>query len=302
MSVQFLSPFNYFIYPAFFLVGILAGLFLFWRACRHELVDSEEAFDLIVVGLAGAIFFSRLADLVFHNSPASWSIDRFVFFNKFGSFDFYGALFGIIFALILFLKSKKTNLWFVLDLIAAPLVFGQALISLGSFLVERNIVKDYLSLYYFIGYFLIFLVLKRLAARKRHFGFFISFYLVSISLLDMLVFKFKTQVVYLGKAPYELLAPAVILTLAAINWHYLAKRSWREEFKKVLGFILLSVFRMKRMLLSSDEAGKFSKSLILFPYYLIRAMGAILLVMGKEIKLGVFEFLYVIGFKKFSRR
>lgn len=264
-------------------------------------MGSQEAFDLIAVASGGALVFARIFDLIFRNSSQSWSVARLVFFNRYGSFDFYGAIVGIMLAIFVFLRSKKTQVWFVLDLAAAPIVFAQAIITMGNFLGEGSLKNNPTSLYYFFAYLLIFLVLKRLAAKKRHVGLFFSFYLVSIAFLDMVLFKFKADIHYLGKAPYELMAPAVIFTLALVNWHFLAKRSFKDEGKRIVGFTLLSVFRTKRMLASTDEAGKLSKSIILFPYYMLRMMLMMILLIAREIKLGFLEFLYVLGFRKFLK-
>lgn len=282
-----ISPF---VYPVLVIFAVISAAFLFWRACRHELIDSSEAFDLLAIATLGAMFFSRIFDFVFRNSEQVWSVSRLVFFNRYGSFDFWGGLLGLLIAIAIFTRNKKTSLWFILDLFVAPLVFAQAIIAFANF-----------ETYYFAGYALIFIVLKRLAVKKRHDGFFSFFYLICVSVLSLLLFKFETKINYFHNVPYTLAAPAVFLAIGAVSWYLLAKRKIGQDIGNLLGFLLLSIFRTKRMLVSANEAGTFSKSIIFTPYYLIRMMLAIFVTIGKEFKAAIFELLYVFGLRRFSK-
>lgn len=299
--VRFFADLSVFFYPVSIFVAVFLATFLFWRACRHELFDNEEAFDLIVVCTIGALVGARIFDFIFLNW-GNWTFSRFVFFNRYGGFDFWGALVGVFVALLIlrrvsfaFLRNKKPNPFFVLDLLAAPLVFAQAIISL--FTLQST------ALYNFIGYLFIFLVLKRLSTRKRHPGFFASFYVVSISLVSMVLFKFRGNEAHLvfGKVPYEFLAPAAFLFLGSISWYILAKRSLAKDVANFFGFVLLSIFRTRRMITSVNESGNFSKSMMLSPYYAVKIILGVLLFVAKEIKLAFFELMYVFGLRRFSK-
>ena len=290
-----------FLYPLFFFLAILGSVFLFWRASRHELMDSGEAFDLVGVSTIGALVGARLFDFFGKTDPAGWQLGRFIFFNRYGSFDFYGAIVGLALAVFIFLRSKKISVWFVLDLAAAPLAFFQMLVAFGSYLARGDYFTSSLRLWQFAGYLFIFILLKRLAERKRHAGLFFCVYLVSMALLEVLLFAIRSKVHYFYGVPYELAAPVSIFILAIIVWYILGKRDLRGDVKWFFGFGLLSLFRSMRMLRSTDEAGKFSKSMIVFPYYLVRTFGRLSLAVAKEIRLAILELLYVFGVKKFIK-
>lgn len=285
------------IFPTFLILGVVFSVFLFWRASRHELIDSSEAFDLMVVSFFGALVFGRIFDFVFKNSEHIWTFSRFLFFNRWGGFDFFGLLVGAFVAIFLFQNGKRLKPLLVLDLFVAPLAFGQALIYLGRYFSA----KELLALYYFIGYFLIFTSLKRFATKKKHFGFFFCFYLTTGSILELLLFRFKTDSHYVFGASYEIVAPAIFLVVGGVIWYIFAKRKLVVDIKNMLGSLLLSVFRTKRMLVSANEAGTFSKSIILAPLYLLRIIFSIFVTIGREIKAAFLELLYVFGLRRFSK-
>ncbi|MBI3283156.1 prolipoprotein diacylglyceryl transferase [Candidatus Curtissbacteria bacterium] len=289
------------LYPLFFLLAILSVLFLFWRAARHELIDSNEAFDLIAVGSIGAAVMARLFDFFGKNDPSSWQLARLLFFNRYGSFDFYGALVGLVVAFFVFLRSKKVNVWSVLDLAAAPLAFGQMLVALGAYLSGGNWILGSQPLWSFLGYLLLFVLLKRLATRKRHPGFFFSFYLVGHATVDILTFGFRREVHWLAKIPYELAAPILLFLVTLAVWYALARRNLQEDVKWLSGLVLLSIFRTIRMVKSANESGKFSKSIIFFPYYVARSVLSLLLIIAREVRLALLDFLYVFGIRRFLK-
>ena len=115
------------------------------------------------------------------------------------------------------------------------------------------------------------------------------------------MYRFKTDINYIGSLPYELVAPLAILALALFNWYLLSKRNLAFDFKKISALVLLSIFRFMRILTSVDEAGKLSRSLMFFPYYVLRTTFVVILILGREIKLAFLELMYVFGLRKFLR-
>lgn len=289
------------LYPAFFFLAILGAVFLFWRAARHELIDSSEAFDLVTLGSMGAVIFARFFDFVFKSGFSDWHIARLLFFNRYGGFDFYGAIVGIFVATFIYLRSKKLSVLSVLDLAAAPILFGQTIVVLGAYLSGASYTLYSLHLVQFTFYLLLFVVLKRLSAKKRHPGFFICFYLVSIFVFDLAILGLREQLHWWGKISYEFAAPAALLVLGISAWYALARRNLKEDVKWLFGLVLLSIFRTVRMVGSADEAGKFSKSIILVPYYLARSLFGLILVLTGEVRLAFLELLYVFGLRRFLK-
>lgn len=290
-----------FFYPIFFLLAVLSAVFLFWRAARHELIDSKEAFDLVAVGSAGAVIFARLFDFFGKTDPSSWQIARLLFFNRYGSFDFYGAIVGMIVAVAIYLRAKKMGVWHVLDLAAAPLAFGQTVVAVGTYLSAGNFTLSSLALWQMIFYLFLFVILKRLATKKRHAGFFLGFYLVFVAAFDLLLYNLRPQLHTFWEISYELTLPFALLVSSLVVWYVLAKRNPKEDVKWFFGLVLLSAFRTIRMIKSADEAGKLSKSVIFFPSYALRSFLGLILALLREIRLAFLELLYVFGLRKFLK-
>ena len=282
-----------FLHPSIVFLAFFLGLFLFWRAGRHELLDSDFLFDITMVCAFWAFLFARIFDFVVHQEVYNWSLTKLIFFNVYGGFDFYGGLFGAVVGSWLYLKKSKISFWYVFDLAAAPLAFGMSVFSLSK-------LGSGTGLYYFIGNFVIFVILKRLATKKRYVGFFACFFLVGFSLLDLFVRGFLARKDLF--VSYRLILPLIFLILGNVCWYICSKRNLKNDAKNIGAFLLLSIFRTRRILTNVDEAGKLSQAIVFLPFYLIRSIFIVLKLLAKEVIAGLTEFLYVIGVKRYDRR
>lgn len=273
--------------PLAVILAIFTATFLFWRSGRHELFDSELLFDTILVSVTGGLILGRIFEFIFNPDRFNWSFAKLIFFNAYGGLDFYGFILGMAIFGSLYLARKRIKIFQILDLAAAPLAAASIIISLG-----------YARFYHAIGYFLIFVILKRLAVKKRHFGYFFCFYLVSVSILDLVLFQARDETtLVLGKV-YQAAMPALFLAGAVFCWYFLARRNTVFDIKGLLAVILLVIFGAKRVLTSLDEAGARSRILVLLPYFLVRSILKLLKFTTREISLGMNEFLNVLGIKK----
>lgn len=282
-----------FIHPLIIALSIFLAVFLYWRAGRHELFESNILFDLLMVAAVGGLIFGRIFDFLLLPSVYQWSIKRFIFFNVYGSFNWWGAFLGAILAGQIYLKSQKINFWQIFDLASAPIVFGLALSSLGFYIVgllSGNIFG--LNLYKFLGYLVIFWFLKRLARQKRHHGFFGCFLLVSISLLNIPLMLFA------GLFLYELIIPSVFLAFGVVSWYLLVQRRPWQDLKMFFALLLLGVLKLKRILTSIREADNVSRSTLLLPYYLARSLLLLVKLIGREIAFSFVDLLAVFKGKK----
>lgn len=256
------------------------------------------AFDLVIFGFVGAFIFGRIFEFVLQSERFAWNLGRLVFFNVYPGFDFYGALFGGGLFTFFYLKRAKISFakknlvfWQVWDLAAAPLVLAMGVWALG--VLDKN---GYLATG--IAYLAIFWILKRLARRKRHLGFFVCFYLVSISVLDILLFYLAP---FGGVTPNQAFVPLVFLMFGIISWYTLARRSVREDVRAVFARILLVILATKRMAKDINEAGKWARAIMLLPYWFLRWLVSLVKLIFGEIVSSARELLYVFGLKRISR-
>lgn len=300
------SSFTPFIYPAIALISFLSFLFLYWRAGRHEFIESTFLFDVIFVSMFGAILFGRITDFVFRYDYYAWSLRKLIFVNVYTGFDYFGAFYGGIVSAAIYLgRIKRKDPLYVFDLATAPLAFSAALIALGSFLLKEYVLRqatlssNLLYVYYSVGYFIIFWMLKRLEAKKRHVGFFASIFLVCFAVLHLLLMYAGT---FGGREAefitYRLLFPSAALLLGVGSWYFLSGRSLTFGIKSFFAFCLLGVFKLKRVLTNIREADIFAKSIIFFPYYLAKFTQNLVKLVIKEILLCFEGFFHILGFKK----
>lgn len=281
-------------------VSIFLALFLFWRACRHELFDNEQIFDILLIGSAGGLLAGRIVGFFFNFQTFGFSLYKFFFFHVYQAFSFWGFILGAFLTICIFLRHKRTSVWAFCDLAAAPIVFGLFFHSLAFGLLSYfKTGFDFpllgLSLFYFIFYF----TLKRLATKKRHAGFFACLFFVFCPIFNILYLLLtkKWSSIEVGGL-YELVFLGGIVLLGLFSWHRLAKRKLSEDVRLVFGFVFLRLLGFLRAISSADEAGRIARIVILFPYSILRTFLLLLRGLFREIKLGLVEFFYILGIRR----
>lgn len=289
--------------PLALLVSFMFAIFLFWRASRYELVDSQDIFDVVLLFGLGALVFGRIGDFLVRYGFYKWSLARLFFFNAFFGFDYYIAFLGGAVAVWFYLKNRRENFWFVADLAAAPIIFSISLYFVITYLFSSVVNKGF-SLYsqnllLAFCFFVLFWILKRLEKRKRHKGFFACFavlFVAGIGLLSHFIFA-GTQFV-LGVAPYRLVMSLIILIFAIPVWYILAKRKIKEDVRTFFALGLLSLFKTKRVLFSVGEANNFAKYILLSPYLLVKGVWFLVKLVGREVLGGLGDFVHALGVGK----
>ena len=293
-NVESLS-FAFFAIPVFVAVAVFFGLFLFWRECKHELVGSEDTFDITIVSIFSALVFSRIFEFIFRYEFFGWSFSKLFFFNVFPGADFWGAIVGTGVGVFLVARQKKLDYLHILDLGSSPMMFFLAIVAFGSFAATQNI----LWLLFGILYLFAFFVIKRLATKKRHVGFFAGFFLVAVSVINLALFPLRENVIILASnVPYELVAPVAFLVFGAVSWYVLAKRSLPKDIKGFFAGVLLLAFKTKRVVTSIEEADSVSKVIILSPYYAALKALRFLKYLGKEVVDSFSDLLYSLGVRR----
>ena len=292
-NLAFLSAF---LYPSAVFMASIVCLFLFFRGMRRELFEKELIFDFVLLGLFFALISGRVFDFVIRPDFYSWSFKKLFFFNVFGGFDIWGAMIGFLIFGFLFLKRRvHQKIWQILDICMPALALSASIVSLSLYLDHRKII----FLYYFIGYFIIFWALKRLEKIKKHQGFFISFFMVAVSLLNLALFDLRdlSRHLFLGIA-YGLVLPLSFLIVFVPLWYVLAKRKPKEDIKSLVAVFVLAILKLRRVLFSLTEANNLAKLIVLSPYFLFKSAYFLVLLLGREIYQSFLDFKSALGIRK----
>lgn len=274
-----------------FSLAIFLGIFLFWRAGRRELVESQTLLDVVAVFLGGSLLFGRLFDFMVRFDFYHLSLKKLIFFNAYPGFDIYGAFAGGILFVWFYIRNKKDKFWFTFDLGASAMAFAAFLylfFKFLTFLIIKNATwLEYL--YYVIGYFIIFWLLKRFELKKKHDGFFASFFLVSSSILNLVI-----NLVLFGKLPvniayFHLIFSMVLVCSASINWYMLAKRKISRDIEGASGGTLLFILKIKRIITNIREADNTARAIILSPLYLVKWVYFLVKYLGREFVSSLFD-------------
>jgi hypothetical protein len=281
-------------------VSVFLAFFLFWRACRHELFDNEQIFDIVLIGSVGGLFLGRVVGFLLNFEVYGLSFYKFFFFHVYPAFSFWGFVIGAFIAVSIFLRHKRTNVWSFFDLAAAPIIFGLFIDAFFNGLLGYfNTGFVYSSLVLAFFYFLFFFILKRLASKKRHIGFFACMFLVFCPIINgvyLIVTKsgIKTNVSDL----YQLAVLFGVLLLGIFSWYKLAKRGLTTDAKLIFGLVFLRLLGFLRAVKSADEAGRASRTVIFSPYSILKGFLVLLRGLFREIKLGFVEIFYILGIRR----
>jgi phosphatidylglycerol---prolipoprotein diacylglyceryl transferase len=116
------------------IVGILAGLWLAWRRSAHKGQAYQDLILdlttwLVIAGIAGA----RIWEMIFTwNEYAGRPWERLAFWS--GGMSIQGSILGGLLAAMLFAWRRKIRVWELLDILAPPVLLGQAIGRIGCFL------------------------------------------------------------------------------------------------------------------------------------------------------------------------
>lgn len=283
-----------------FVLALFLGIFLFWRAGRHELVESQTLLDVVVVFLGGVLLFGRLFDFAVRFDFYHWSFKKLIFFNVFPGFDIHGAFIGGLFFVWFYLSRKREKFWFVFDLAASAVAFGAFLYLLFKLLESLSLkrVTSLEYLYYVIGYFVIFWSLKKFELRKKHEGFFASVLLVSTFLLNMLINLIFQKRISHNILIYHLAFSFILVSVTTINWYILSKRKIQKDIKSAFGSSFLTILKVKRVITNVREADSTAKAIVLSPLYLVKWGYFLVKYLVREFVSSIFDLAHSFGLLK----
>lgn len=295
-----LAPGLYFI--ALFL-AVFTGFFLYWRGGRHELYESNFLLDLALICTVGGLIFGRLLAYVFNFEYFNFSLFKLIFFHIFPGFSFWGFLIGVLIFGFLYLRRSKENFYNIFDLAAPALAFSGFCYYFFILLISDIGGKSVNPRYLFIAifYFGLFFIFKRLSTKKRHKGFFTGLYFLTIGTF----YTFLNLADNWGKFDLkfarseQLIMPILFTVFGGTIWYKFSKRTLNYDIKGFFAFMLLNLFKFRRAVMSSDEAGRIAKSVLFLPYFIFKSFLVLLRMFLKEVAAAFWEFLYILGLRKY---
>lgn len=284
-------------------VATLLAIFLFWRAGRHELYNSDFLFDLTLAGSLGGLIFGRVFSFFVDFSYFNFDPFKLIFFHRYPGFNFLGFVFGFMLFAYLYLKKTKEKYWMVADLLAAPFVFAFfsffGLSIIFNYLILNKL--ELLELVFTVYFLFVFITLKRLSAKKRQPGFFAGLFFVFLGSY------YISKLALLGKELFFTPRSGIVFVLSLIFilcgflvLHIGSKHKFSLYLKNIMAVFLLLALNFKRGITCVDEAGRIARNVILLPYFIFRSFLVLLVMLFKETSKAFGDFIYVLGFKKYK--
>ena len=148
-------------------VSLIFGIFMFYRAGKHDLIDNDIIFDTVIIGFLGGLIGGRVLDFVLRTEYYNWSISKLIFFNVYRGIDLYGIVLGALILAFIYLNHKNQKSLLILDYWVTPALFSFSIYFLGRTFIFRDVV----SLIYFISFIVFYQCFKN-GFNFFYFGFF----------------------------------------------------------------------------------------------------------------------------------
>lgn len=252
-----IGNFNFYTITLFLILAVIFGLFVFWRNARLDDYEEEKIFDLFLASLVAGLFGGRLFHFLIDPTSLRENLLSFFYYQKVSGFSFWGSI--IASALILYGLTRVFRLPFLktLDYASLGLALGGIFLSLGLFFDGRGFgqeTQSFLgvavpvllgkrhptSIYYLVGFLVIFLLTLRAQKRIHHPGFLIFLFLSLYSLMVAVIeSKEESGVYWLGWGANQVMAILTFFFLLG-SWYKIAKRSVQNDLRQ--GWLLVSNF------------------------------------------------------------
>ena len=118
-------------------VGFLLAFLYVSKNAKKLNVDMDKLFDVIVVGLIGAIVCARLYYVIFYPGDKFIKNPMEIFNIRDGGIGIYGGIIGAFLVGFIMLKIKKMNALAVFDLISIAFLIGQCIGRWGNFVNQE---------------------------------------------------------------------------------------------------------------------------------------------------------------------
>jgi len=203
-----IGPFTIYSYGIMVAIAFLFGIFIARREAVRKNIKPGLVYDLGFYLLIGSIIGARIYYILFFGLKDFLAEPASIFKVWQGGLAIHGGIFGGIITSIIFSNARKISFWALADLIAPSIILGQAIGRIGCYLngccygmpmmkplfgMERHPTQIYELILDFIG----FLLLWDLRKKIRFKGGLFLLYLMTYSVIRIIVSQFRADNLYL---------------------------------------------------------------------------------------------------------
>ncbi|MBW6440619.1 prolipoprotein diacylglyceryl transferase [Patescibacteria group bacterium] len=137
-SITF-GPITIQIWGLFVAVGVLLALYLSLKDAKKKNINQDYIWDIFVIMLIGMILGSKSADILFNYNTIKGVEDIIYIYSS--GFSFLGGVLLSYIFLYIYAKSKKINIYKILDNLILGAIIALIITRIGCFLVYDHIGK-----------------------------------------------------------------------------------------------------------------------------------------------------------------
>ena len=194
-----IGPFTIYSYGIMVAIAFLFGIFIARREAVRKNIKPGLVYDLGFYLLIGSIIGARIYYILFFGLKDFLAEPASIFKVWQGGLAIHGGIFGGIITSIIFSNARKISFWALADLIAPSIILGQAIGRIGCYLngccygINNQPTQIYELILDFIG----FLLLWGLRKKIRFKGGLFLLYLMTYSVIRIIVSQFRADNLYL---------------------------------------------------------------------------------------------------------
>ena len=194
-----IGPFTIYSYGIMVAIAFLFGIFIARREAVRKNIKPDLVYDLGFYLLIGSIIGARIYYILFFGLKDFLAEPASIFKVWQGGLAIHGGIFGGIITGIIFSNARKISFWALADLIAPSIILGQAIGRIGCYLngccygINNQPTQIYELILDFIG----FLLLWGLRKKIRFKGGLFLLYLMTYSVIRIIVSQFRADNLYL---------------------------------------------------------------------------------------------------------
>ncbi len=206
----------------FFLVlALFFGLFMLWKMIKLTSHKEEDVFDMFFISLLGSIFFARLVYVLSSFDKFKFDLLKFILINGYPGLSLFGALFGGILVLFLYVFRKKVAFLDIADYFVSPILLALGIGKIGSFLSgEESVIALVESILFFVFTYVSYIVVRAIRRGKFSSGTAFYFFLFTFSLTNLLLDNLKMNHLYFFRFSLNFAVSLVLFIATAAYFIY----------------------------------------------------------------------------------